>query len=256
MDEVSVAEIKQERDLWREKAERLEQQSPEHMETVLSERIAARDKEIARLGNNTEANARELESALEEKALLERALAHTKTFRAMVALEVDGDEPDPTDYEDEVFGFYGDVQVVKLGSVGVDSGQLMITDPCYIDSEWQEQAFVDVRILDDQETGKSFEFRKDFTKYSEVLPNYGRTVNELISDGVLVQRPPERPDAFAYSYRGAATAILTEGHGELVYREGHPGAGLAFATAYGDGMYSVYGEIRDGQIVRVYVDVS
>lgn len=30
-------------------------------------------------------------------------------------------------------------RIVRLGEVGVDSGQLMICDPCYIDSEWKQQ---------------------------------------------------------------------------------------------------------------------
>ena len=30
---------------------------------------------------------------------------------------------------------------VKLGVVGVDSGQLMVCDPCYIDSEWSKENF-------------------------------------------------------------------------------------------------------------------
>jgi hypothetical protein len=30
---------------------------------------------------------------------------------------------------------------VKLGVVGVDSGQLMVCDPCYIDGEWREEEF-------------------------------------------------------------------------------------------------------------------
>jgi hypothetical protein len=29
----------------------------------------------------------------------------------------------------------------KIGEVGVDSGQLMLCDPCYIDSEWSKQEF-------------------------------------------------------------------------------------------------------------------
>ena len=27
----------------------------------------------------------------------------------------------------------------KIGVVGVDSGQLMVCDPCYIDSEWEKE---------------------------------------------------------------------------------------------------------------------
>lgn len=28
---------------------------------------------------------------------------------------------------------------IKIGEVGVDSGQLIITDPCYIDSQWKKE---------------------------------------------------------------------------------------------------------------------
>lgn len=30
-----------------------------------------------------------------------------------------------------------------IGEVGVDSGQVIITDPCYIDNEWEESSFDD-----------------------------------------------------------------------------------------------------------------
>lgn len=30
----------------------------------------------------------------------------------------------------------------QIGVCGVDSGQLLITDPCYIDSQWEREAFV------------------------------------------------------------------------------------------------------------------
>ena len=30
-------------------------------------------------------------------------------------------------------------EIVELGVVGVDSGQLLICDPCYIDSEWKDE---------------------------------------------------------------------------------------------------------------------
>jgi hypothetical protein len=29
-----------------------------------------------------------------------------------------------------------------IGHVGVDSGQIMITDPCYIDSQWKETEYI------------------------------------------------------------------------------------------------------------------
>ena len=115
-------------------------------------------------------------------------------------------------------------------------------------SRSQRNAFVDVRIFDDHESGRSFEYPKDFDRYSEVLPDYDRTVNELMKDGTPVQQTPARPDAFAHSYRGAAAALLTEGPGERVHGASHLGASLTFTTANGDNMYPVYREICDGQI--------
>ncbi len=32
-----------------------------------------------------------------------------------------------------------------IGHVGVDSGQLLLCDPCYIDSEWEQEDFTDIR---------------------------------------------------------------------------------------------------------------
>jgi hypothetical protein len=105
---------------------------------------------------------------------------------------------------------------VFIGEVGVDSGQLMVTDPCYIDQEWQREKF-------------------------EVVSR-GRD-----SDASL----------YSYSYNGASNATLSVlGHGQLAYKLGHPGAGIVFQTAWGDGVYPVYAEKHDGRIVRVYVNVG
>ena len=35
---------------------------------------------------------------------------------------------------------------IKLGVVGVDSGQLLISDPCYIDSQWQNEEFDEKKV--------------------------------------------------------------------------------------------------------------
>jgi len=38
------------------------------------------------------------------------------------------------------------------------------------------------------------------------------------------------------------------------YDLGHPGLGVVVSTGYGDGVYPVYAEIRDGRIAKVWVD--
>ncbi|PVW02516.1 hypothetical protein DEA06_15330 [Microbacterium sp. Gd 4-13] len=62
---------------------------------------------------------------------------------------------------------------------------------------------------------------------------------------------------FHYSYDVACQATLSGGgHGELAFEKGHAGAGFAFGTAWGDGIYPVYAEENDGRIVRVYVNIG
>ncbi len=42
----------------------------------------------------------------------------------------------------------------------------------------------------------------------------------------------------------------------LALEKAHEGAGIAFQTGWGDGMYPAYAEKQDGRIVRVYVNVG
>jgi len=58
---------------------------------------------------------------------------------------------------------------IKLGVVGVDSGQLMITDPCYIDSEWEQEEFDDK-----QEAKEKFSYNACCKK---TLTGYGGQLN-------------------------------------------------------------------------------
>ncbi len=67
------------------------------------------------------------------------------------------------------------VEVVHLGNVGVDSGQLMITDPCYIDSEWQHEPFQDDRVYQDSESGALVKWGEDFLRFDQPLDGYGET---------------------------------------------------------------------------------
>jgi hypothetical protein len=204
-----------------------------------------------------------LERVEQEVAVLQRTLEQTKGFREMLAMEQP--EPDDPDYQEhlEYQAAQGaeagvvKVEVERLGVVGVDSGQLLITDPCYIDSEWLDEPFQDDRVYRDAQTGATVRWGKDFVRFDEPLDPYGETSSALIESGRLIQRPPPpTPETFNYSYNGACQATMAAGHGELVYRAGNAGAGVAFSTAYGDGFYPIYGEKHDGRIVRVYVNVG
>lgn len=108
------------------------------------------------------------------------------------------------------------IEVAFIGEVAVDSGQLMVTDPCYIDQEWKRERFVVAR--DSEATDDS-------------LYNYSY-------DGAC------------------NSTLNGKGHGQLAFPLGHAGAGVAFQTAWGDGSYAVFAEKHDGRIVRVYVNVG
>lgn len=250
---------------WREKASDLEKRSPEVVERVLAERIRIRETEIESLAQDRDHGSQELQRVEQEVAVMRRTLQQTQGFRAL--LEREGDQSDPDDPEslDCMKNHHADgedgedgvvqVEVVHLGNVGVDSGQLMITDPCYIDSEWQHEPYQDDRIYRDSESGVLVKWGDDFMRFDEPLDGYGETPERLIASGRLVKVPKPAPqEGFTYSYNGACQAAQSGGRGELVYRQGHPGAGVAFHTAWGDGEYSVYGEKHDGRIVRVYVN--
>lgn len=253
-------------DYWREKAAELEKRSPEAVERVLADRIRIREAEIESLAKDRDYSSKELKRIEQEVVVMRRTLEQTKGFREMLAMEeVEPEDPsDPAwleyltwretqDSDDRVV----DVEVVHLGNVGVDSGQLMITDPCYIDSEWQHEPFQDDRVYRDTQSGALVRWGEDFQRFDEPLEGYGETPSDLIAAGRLAQLPkPVTPATFNYSYNGACQATLSAGHGELVYRRGHPGAGVALSTAAGDGVYTIYGEKHDGRIVRVYVNVG
>lgn len=103
----------------------------------------------------------------------------------------------------------------KLGIVGVDSGQLMICDPCYIDSEWKHEKTIDL-------------------------------TNKKILE--------KHKGKFSYNGSCEAT-LSSKSSGQLNYKMGHPGAGVVFTSGYGDGTYPVIGWFnKEGRCIKVEID--
>ncbi|MGW1347446.1 hypothetical protein ACWCOV_40785 [Kribbella sp. NPDC002412] len=247
-------------DYWREKAQELEKRSPEAVERVLAERISIREKEIERLSSDREHSTQELGRVEEEVRVLNQTLEQTKGFLAVLKMEApDANDPNYDEYmeylkqrADRVV----EVEVDYMGVVSVDSGQLMITDPCYIDGQWQGEPYDNVRKYRDTQTEAEVAWYPGEVRYTEPLEPYGQTVPALVEAGRLVELPPPPPpEKFHYSYNGACEATQSkDGFGELVFPEGHPGAGVAFQSGWGDGYYEVYGEKHNGRIMRVYIN--
>ena len=141
---------------------------------------------------------------------------------------------------------------IKLGEVGVDSGQLLICDPCYIDGEWKCEYFSDVRQYKHKVTGDILQYKIDFRNYEEVIDKYGQTMNQLNRTGDWEEvKPPPAKENFSYN---ACCRASHKGPNQLNYEMGHAGIGVAFSSGYGDGVYNVYGyENGDGRIVKVEI---
>lgn len=95
-------------------------------------------------------------------------------------------------------------QEVLIGHVAVDSGQLMLCDPCYL-NKWQDN--------------------KEWAK-----------------------EPADQNGMYPFSYNGSCGATVGDDqYGQLKFDGGHAGAGVAFASGFGDGFYPVYATIiEDG----------
>jgi hypothetical protein len=129
---------------------------------------------------------------------------------------------------------------VLIGHVGVDSGQLLMCDPCYIDSEWSKEDFTDIRVYEHKDTKEKLQYKVDFPHYEAEISKYGKNMNELLKTGEWLDVPATDSE-FPFSYNACCKATLSNnGHGQLNYKLGHSGVGVAFSTAYGDGVYPVY----------------
>lgn len=144
---------------------------------------------------------------------------------------------------------------IKIGEVGVDSGQLMVCDPCYIDSEWKKEGFDDIRRYRDSKSNKIYKFGKHFYHYeTKMKACCGKTPNELIKSKRWVEIVEKEIKGFSYN------SVSNKGekkYKQLNYRMGHPGVAVAFDSGFGDGCYPVYAKIKDfGKLGKRVVEVK
>ena len=139
-----------------------------------------------------------------------------------------------------------------LGYVGVDSGQLMIVDPCYLD-DWVDEEYIDNRAVESVETGKVYVFSKDFKDYEVELE--GKTVNQHISDGSFYNTPDDTP--LTFSYNGVSHGTCGESpYVSIPYALGHEGRAVSFRSGYGDGTYSIEGRIENGRVLEIRIKMD
>lgn len=145
----------------------------------------------------------------------------------------------------------------KAGVVGVDSGQLLMIDPCYLEQEWvREGGGKDWKVSfwgrDEDKITKVFGAsplkRKDQAE-CEALRK--RIAQHCSKERLLVLTSTE--SGSSYDKCGELT-MSALGYGQLKYRAGHAGLGVAASTGQGDGVYPVYVRKNDkGVIVEMRV---
>jgi hypothetical protein len=119
-----------------------------------------------------------------------------------------------------------------------------------------KEDFEDFRTYQHKDTGNELTYRVDFINYQEPIEAYGgKNMNELRETGEWEEIPDTKGAVNPFSYNACAKATLSEnGHGELKFNHGHAGAGVAFSTAFGDGMYPVVAHyMPDGTLRSVEV---
>ena len=132
-----------------------------------------------------------------------------------------------------------------IGYAGVDSGQILICDPCYIDSEWKKEEF-DIKRRYKHIDGTVLEYGKDFPHYEAVISKYGKTMNQINADKEAVEMPDDVPPKHNFSYNACAKITCGDaGMGQLNYEMGHAGVGVVSSTGYGDGEYPVIADVDD-----------
>jgi hypothetical protein len=144
-----------------------------------------------------------------------------------------------------------------IGEVGVDSGQILVCDPCYIDSEWKHEEFNMDRKYKHID-GTILQYSVNFERYDVVIPKYGKSMNQIIEDKEAVEMP-ESPAKHQFSYNACCKKTLRdnedENDGQLNYQMGHAGVGVVTSSGYGDGLYPVVADIddRSGRVKSITV---
>jgi hypothetical protein len=136
----------------------------------------------------------------------------------------------------------------RIGTVAVDSGQLLIIDPCYISSEWKEGG--EVKAVDFWGEGEEevFQILKQKGYHIERINDVYRIYNtnfDKVSDEIDELSAKINKTVVVNLYTGSTydkicdlTTSKDEG-GQLNFESGGEGLGVAVGTG-ADGYYHVY----------------
>lgn len=140
-----------------------------------------------------------------------------------------------------------------LGHVGVDSGQLIVMDPGYIDGNWKEEEMDMTEVLEHPD-GTEEHVARASKRWFEIIDDIN---NKKIKIKQITKEPQHH-----LSYNAVCQQTLSEkGYGAIPYPLGHEGLAVAFCSGIGDGFYPIYGRIEEVEgmgkrIVEVRIDMT
>jgi len=133
----------------------------------------------------------------------------------------------------------------QIGVVGVDSGQLMVCDPCYIDSQWKKEFFKIPKENVIYPDGKIEPIVRCSKRWFELI--------EDINSGKLKLESKPVNAKYNFSYNACAQKTRLNNDGQLNFSAGHPGVGVVFSSGFGDGEYPVYAKFKNGRVSEVKI---
>lgn len=142
-----------------------------------------------------------------------------------------------------------------IGHIGVDSGQVMIVDPCYL-SEWEDNEFNYKTGIKNKKTGRiicCWDEVEGIGKinWATLLPEFdGKSMNELAEDVENWEMYNLYPDKGKFNYSGVTSVSCEDTHGEI----GNSTA-VVSSTYMGDGCYPVYAIKNErGRVKKLIID--
>jgi len=142
---------------------------------------------------------------------------------------------------------------VLIGYVGVDSGQIVLTDPCYLESEWEHEEF-------DYKEKVIFPDGKDET-IIRCSKRWWELIDDINNGKIKLEEIEEKPKC-NFSYNAVSKKTLNgKGYGQINFKHGNPGLAVAFRSGIGDGLYPVYARIEElphlgKRIMEVRIDMA
>jgi hypothetical protein len=146
---------------------------------------------------------------------------------------------------------------VKIGHITVDSGQVLIVDPAYLD-QWKQKDFeyesgikrgkVSYKLWGKALSGGKMQ---QINWATPLDAEGGKSMNDLLQEEGW-EEFNNYPDSGEFSYSGVSSLTVQDRYGEII-ASGFATA-VASTTGWGDGQYPVYATIKDGRVAKIEID--